>query len=66
MQKPADMFVAVLREAREKTGLSAEQLGTELGLHHHIINDWETGKRTPRLGSAIRWAQALGYRLELR
>jgi transcriptional regulator with XRE-family HTH domain len=65
MKNPQD-FALFLRRAREQKCLTAALLAEKLGLHPHIIDDWEKGVRTPRLASAIRWADALGHHLELR
>jgi ribosome-binding protein aMBF1 (putative translation factor) len=61
----AEIFAEIMREERERRGLAADQLAEKLGLHHHVIKDWEEGRRTPRLGSALRWAQYLGFQFEL-
>jgi transcriptional regulator with XRE-family HTH domain len=63
---PAGIFVDILRKRREQRGLSPEKLAASLRLHPHIIADWEAGKRSPRLASAIRWAVALDVEIELR
>lgn len=37
----------VLREARMKSGLTAEKLGEEIGVSHVSISHWEGGRRIP-------------------
>lgn len=66
MSDVTKIFAEVLRQEREKSGVSARDLALELGLPHHAIRDWEDGVRAPRIHSAFRWAQRLGYRIELR
>lgn len=63
---PADIFVSRLRETRERKGIPPEELASSLGLHSHVIRDWEDGKRYPRISSALRWAAALGVNLDMR
>jgi ribosome-binding protein aMBF1 (putative translation factor) len=63
--RPADIFIGIMREQREQRGWSAEELAVRLNLHPHVIREWEEGKRTPRLCSAMVWAQTFGLQFEL-
>jgi transcriptional regulator with XRE-family HTH domain len=45
---------------REKLGLTPEQLATNSGLSLNLINDIESGKTYPALGSIIKISRALG------
>jgi transcriptional regulator with XRE-family HTH domain len=63
---PASIFISILRERREQKGIKPSDLAISLGLHPHIIDDWEHGRRTPRISSAFRWAAALDVTLEMR
>jgi len=65
-KNPADIFVSILRDKRTDMGLSQEQLAKQLGLQSHVIPEWESGKRYPRLATALKWAHALGVKIELR
>lgn len=58
-------IIAVLKRERESRGLKAEELAVSLRLHPHVIRDWEDGKRYPRFSSAVRWADALGYDIQI-
>lgn len=62
MQNPLS---AILKQERERRGLDVEALAESLGFHRRVIADWEAGKICPRYGSAIRWANALGYGIEI-
>ena len=62
----SEQFVAVLRQERERQLIPTAKLAERLDLHPHVIKDWEQRKRTPRLHSAARWAEALGFTLTLR
>lgn len=52
-------FGAVLREAREKAGLSQDQLAHDAGLHRTYISLLERGQRQPSLRAITTLAQAL-------
>lgn len=62
MQNPLS---AILKRERERRGLDVETFSESLGFHRRVIADWEAGKICPRYGSAIRWANALGYGIEI-
>lgn len=48
-----------LRQARDKRGLTQEELGFRAGLDRTEISLLERGKREPRLGTLIKLADAL-------
>lgn len=56
-------FGAVLREHRERAGLSQEDLADKAGLHRTYIGLLERGKRNPTLDAAQRLGNALGVTL---
>lgn len=58
----------LLKQIRMEQGLSkatiAERLGIDPTAHRQLTN-WEEGTSDPRLSSIERWADALGYELDL-
>lgn len=56
-------FGAVLREHRERAGLSQEDLADRAGLHRTYIGLLERGKRNPTLDVAQSLSTALGVTL---
>lgn len=50
----------ILREARQRSGLSQEELSFRSGLHRTAVGQLERGERVPRADSVIRLAGALG------
>lgn len=52
-------FGEVLRELREKSGLSQEDLGFDSGYHRTYISLLERGHRTPSLEAIFELARAL-------
>jgi transcriptional regulator with XRE-family HTH domain len=65
MKQPADIFLDVLREERERRGLKHKDIAAKTGIPDHSLRRWEKGEQRPRLQSAIRLAAELGYRVEL-
>ncbi len=53
-------FGSVLRDAREKAGLSQDQLAHDAGLHRTYISLLERGQRQPTLKAIVALARALG------
>ena len=43
----------ILKEAREKSGMSKDQVADELHVSHRTISDWEKGKTLPDVYSVI-------------
>lgn len=56
---PRDRFAVNLRQARQKKGISQEELGFRCGLHRTEISLLERGGREPRLGTIVKLAGAL-------
>lgn len=63
--KHPDVFIAAMIALREQRGFEPEQIADRLGVAHYAFNDWEKGKRRPRIAIAIRWAATLGAELSL-
>jgi transcriptional regulator with XRE-family HTH domain len=61
----ARKFGEVLREFREKTGLSQEQLGAKAHVHRTYIGKVERGEKDISLTTAAKIASALGTRLSV-
>jgi putative transcriptional regulator len=53
-------FADMLREVREKAGLSQSALAERAGLPVRSIQNWEQGHRTPRALAVLTLAKALG------
>lgn len=64
-KSPADTFIDVLRETREKRGLTIEALSDKTGIPTHSIRRWEAGGQKPRLQSALKVAATLGLQVQL-
>ena len=58
--QPREQFGANLRRARERSGLSQEQLSERSRLHLTEISRLENGRRDPRLTTIVRLAGGLG------
>jgi transcriptional regulator with XRE-family HTH domain len=54
----------MLKEAREKAGLTQVQLAEKTGLPVGSIRNWEQGHRVPRLGVVLTLARAVGVPVE--
>jgi transcriptional regulator with XRE-family HTH domain len=57
--KPEEAFGRVLRDARNKSGVSQEKLALNCELDRTFISMLERGRRQPSLGSIITIANAL-------
>lgn len=44
----------LLRDWRKQRGLTQSDLATRLGVSGATLSDWEAGKKTPRIESAVR------------
>jgi transcriptional regulator with XRE-family HTH domain len=53
-------FSAMLKEAREKAGLSQAALAKKAGLPLRSLQNWEQERRVPRLPEAVKLARAVG------
>jgi transcriptional regulator with XRE-family HTH domain len=57
--EPRQRFAVNLRKARQKCGISQEELGFRCELHRTEISLLERGGREPRLGTIVKLAGAL-------
>jgi transcriptional regulator with XRE-family HTH domain len=57
--EPRERFAINLRKARQKKGVSQEELGYRCELHRTEISLLERGGREPRLGTIVKLAGAL-------
>jgi transcriptional regulator with XRE-family HTH domain len=62
--KPRERFAINLRKARQKKGISQEELGFRCDLHRTEISLLERGGREPRFGTMVKLASALDTTLE--
>lgn len=62
MAAPEEVFAKNLRRAREKSGLSQEELGARCGLHRTEISFLERAQREPRLSTIVKLAKALNMK----
>ena len=53
-------FAQVLREIRQKRGLSQEALAAVLGTSKQVVSRYELGQRTPKISTLKEWARKLG------
>lgn len=54
-----------LRTIRQKQGHSLADIASRIGITMTRLGCWERGNHRPTLDEVDRWAQALGYELEL-
>lgn len=52
-----------VKELREKTGKTQQEIAQQLQISLRIVTDWEAGRKIPRLDNAARLAEALGVSL---
>lgn len=57
--KPRERFATNLRKARQKMGISQEELGYMCDLHRTEISLLERGGREPRMGTIVKLAGSL-------
>ncbi len=57
--KPRERFSINLRKARQKKGISQEELGYMCDLHRTEISLLERGGREPRMGTVVKLAGSL-------
>jgi transcriptional regulator with XRE-family HTH domain len=57
--KPRERFATSLRKARQRKGISQEELGFLCDLHRTEISLLERGGREPRLGTIVKLCGAL-------
>ncbi len=65
MHSKSAALLGILRDERVARNLEPESLSASLGLHPHVIARWEEGTQRPRLSSAVRWAEALGFEIQI-
>ena len=65
MSEPVKEFIAMLREIRIEKGMSQEAVAALSGFGLNQIWNWENHQTCPTLANAIRWAEALGYEIDL-
>lgn len=53
------LFGHILRQERKEKGLSQKELGQRLGVSQAMIAQYENGKRTPKVGTITKIANAL-------
>jgi transcriptional regulator with XRE-family HTH domain len=63
-ETPFMRFEDVLKQARERAGLTQEGLAERTGLSLRSIQNWEQAHRTPRIGVVLALAKALGCSAE--
>jgi transcriptional regulator with XRE-family HTH domain len=57
-------FTDMLKEAREKKGLSQSALAAKAGLPLRSLQNWEQGRRVPRLPEVVKLAKAVDTPLD--
>jgi transcriptional regulator with XRE-family HTH domain len=57
---PKERFAANLRQARNETGISQEELAERCALHRTEVSLLERAGREPRLGTIVKLAFSLG------
>lgn len=56
---PEELFGNELKEARERAGISQEELGFRADVHRTYVSQLERGLKSPSLGVMLRVANAL-------
>ena len=64
IRTPVDRFSQALRSARQKHGLTQEELGTRLQVSQGTISFWENGSETPTVEHVILLALELPELIE--
>jgi transcriptional regulator with XRE-family HTH domain len=49
-----------IREARERCGMTQNELGQRIGAREAQISDWERGKNEPRVSTLVDMAREFG------
>jgi transcriptional regulator with XRE-family HTH domain len=57
---PAKAFGQALRDVRQQTGISQEQLGFDAGFDRTFISMIERGMQSPSIRTVVRLAEVLG------
>lgn len=56
---------SLIREARQKAGLTQSELASRLGTRQSVVSRWEHGAEEPRLSTLDRILRACGFSAEL-
>lgn len=56
----------IIREARQRMGLTQQELAEQLGTTQSVITRWETGQRSPTLETVTRAVRACGLDLTVK
>lgn len=59
------LLVKLLREIRIEKKITLVELARDLGTSYSNIADWERGVHEPKISSLEKWADALGYEIDL-
>lgn len=59
-------LVRTLRETRRELRITQRDLAARLGVAEITVVEWEARRDLPATGNLFRWAQALGYVVEIR
>ena len=59
-------IVKKLKSLRKDFGKSQKDIADQIGVSKEIIGKWENGKRGMTLKNAVKYANALGYKLVLK
>lgn len=60
MKKTPDQLLGIeVRQARERLGISQEELGFRAGIHRTYVSQIERGLKSPTLGAVLRVAKGL-------
>ncbi len=54
----------ILKEIRNKAGLTQKEVSMKLGVYQNIISQWETGERTPRAEKLIQLAKLFNCNID--
>jgi predicted transcriptional regulator len=55
-----------LTQIRKDKGLRQVDLAKAVGVTQPVISEFESGKTSPKLSTVIKYAHALGYRIEVK
>jgi len=60
VKKTPDQLLGIeVRQARERLGISQEELGFRAGIHRTYVSQIERGLKSPTLGAVLRVAKGL-------
>lgn len=66
MVRTPEQLGALLRERRNRLGLTQEEVALSAGVHRRVVGDLERGVREARLGNVLAVTTALGLDVQLR